>query len=165
MASFNRDGVKRRLIEVLQAALDGVQVTYEWPGDDFTDSYLFLDAAVSGAPSSDSLGVAASGGGLYTDTFSFEGLLASAGHYTAEDAERAAGDLMRTCFDTLRSLHRLNDATKVIPDGTLEDYRGVESAMFSSIDGPAAAVPQPDDDGDVTITGMCRFTITCTSQL
>lgn len=166
MPSFNRDGVKRRLVEVLRAALpDDVQVTYEWPGDDFPDSYLFLDAPVSGDPTRDSLGITSGAGGLYTDTFSFDGLLASAGHYTARDAEQAAGDLMRTCFELLRSLHRLNDRTGVIPDGTFADYRGVESVAFSSIDGPAAAMPQPDDSGDVTITGMCRFTITCVSHL
>lgn len=166
MPSFNRDGVKRRLVEVFGAALPStVTVSYEWPGDDYRDSFLYFDAPVSGDLTAETTKPAPGGKHLSSDVFVIEGLLASAGHYSAEDAERAAGDLMRVCVDTLRGLRRLKDPTGAIGDGTADDYAGVRSAVFTSINGPAAAAPQPTDDDAVTVTGMCLFSITCTSDL
>lgn len=166
MPSFNRDGVKRRLVQVFSEALPStVTVSYEWPGDDYRDSFLYFDAPVSGEASTDSVGAARGTTRQAVDRFSIEALLASSGHYTAQDAERAAGDLMRTVFDTLRRFHRLKDPTGAIGDGSTDDYAGVRSVEISTLDGPAAASPQPTDDGYVTVTGMCRFVLTCTSDL
>ncbi len=163
MPSFNRDGVKRRLVEVLAHTLgDEWTVSYEWPGDDFTDSYLYLDAAVNGDGTNTALPAAPGTKRLKTDTFSFTALLCSSGHYTAEDAERAAGDGVRLVDDKLRELRRLRDPAGVIPDGATKDYAGCDSAAITTVQGPAATAPQSDGD---PIAGLCLLTITCTSQL
>ena len=49
MGSFNRDGVKRRLVEILAAELGAEwDVSYEWSGDDAGDRWLYFDAATPG---------------------------------------------------------------------------------------------------------------------
>ena len=163
MGSFNRDGVKRRIVEVLAAALPDFDVSYEWPGDDVGSQWLYFGPASNGSPDVDSLTGSPGTKRHTTDTFNIVGVLCSTGHYKVEDAERAAADAMRTVDDTLRRLKRLRDDTSAIGDGTTADYSGVRSVDVTSVDGPEATRPQVDDDG--LIDGMCAFTITCVSDL
>lgn len=163
MGSFNRDGVKRRIVEVLAEALPDFDVSYEWPGDDVGSRWLYFGPASNGSPDVDSLTGSPGTKRHTTDTFSIIGVLCSTGHYAVEEAERAAADAMRTVDDTLRRLKRLRDDTGAIADGTTDDYAGVRSVDITSIDGPEATRPQVDDEG--LIDGMCAFTITCVSDL
>lgn len=160
MASFNRDGVKRRIVQVVAEALgDGWDVSYEWPGDNTGDHRVFFDAALDGSPQVDSL--AATGTARQTvDTFTITGLVSTLGHYSAEDAEKAAADAMRTIDTTFRKLRRLKHAT--FDDGTPDDYAGIRSVDVSSVTGPGAAQPQPEDEA---IEGLCLFVLTCVSDL
>lgn len=165
MGSFNRDGVKRRLVEILAAELGADwDVSYEWPGDDAGDRWLYFDAATPGDSATDTLSGTPGSMSLTSDVFTIQGLLCLAGHITAEEAERAAGDAMRTVHDCLRRMRRLNDPSGAISDGTdPTEYTAARTAVVSRIDGPAATAPQMDDDG--TLSGMCLFTITVTSDL
>lgn len=163
MGSFNRDGVKRRLVDVLTAALPDWDVSHEWPGDDVGSQWLYFGPASNGSPDVDSLSGSPGTKRHTTDTFSFVAVLCSTGHYTVVDAERAAADAMRTVDDTLRRLKRLRDDTAAIDDGTTADYAGCRSADVTSVDGPEATRPQVDDEG--LIDGVCVFTITCVSDL
>lgn len=163
MGSFNRDGVKRRLVEVLTHALgEQWDVSYEWPGDTAGDRWLYFDAATSGDATVDTLKGAPGSKRLASDSFQFQGLLCVQGLDSAEEAERLAADGLRTVDDTLRRLTRLRDDTAVIPDGDTDAYAGIQSVHISRVEGPAATAPQVDD---VLIDGMCLLTITCTSQL
>lgn len=163
MGSFNRDGVKRRLVEVLSVALgDGWDVSYEWPGDTAGDRWVYFDAATQGDAVVDTTKGPPGSKRLATDVFSFQGLLCVQGCESAEVAERLAGDGLRLVDDTLRRLTRLRDDTAVIPDGSTDDYAGIQSVRISTVEGPAATAPQVDD---VLIDGMCLFTVTCTTQL
>lgn len=162
MGSFNRDGVKRRIVEVLAAALPDWDVSYEWPGDSAGDRWLYLDAATDGNETVETTKGAPGSKRLSTDTFSFDALLCVQGRDSAEEAERLAGDGLRAVDDLLRSLTRLRDVPGGIPDGDTDSYSGLQSARVSRVQGPAATAPQVDD---VLIDGMCLFTITCTSKL
>ena len=165
MGSFNRDGVKRRLVEILAAELGAEwDVSYEWPGDDAGDRWLYFDAATPGDASTDTLSGPPGAKSLASDVFTIQGLLCTAGHITAEEAERAAGDAMRTVHDCLRRMRRLNDPSGAISDGAdPTEYNATESVAVTRVDGPAATAPQMNDDG--TLSGMCLFTITATSRL
>lgn len=169
MGSFNRDGVKRRIVEVLDVALgDGWDVSYEWPGDSAGDNCLFFDAAMPGDASPESIGAQPGTRALKTDVFTIDGVIDTAGHLLAVDAEAAAADAMRVIDDTLRRLHRLKDPTGAIGDGTPADYTGIRSVVVTSITGPGAARPQivdGDDTDDGPISGLCVFTLTCTTDL
>lgn len=163
MPSFNRDGVKRRIVEVVAAVLPEWDVSYEWPGDNTGDHRVFFDAALDGNPQTDSL-AAAGTARQSVDTFTITGLVSTLGHYTAEDAEKAAADAMRTIDTTFRKLRRLKDPNNTlgIEDGTPADYAGIRSVDVSSVTGPGAASPQPEDEA---LEGLCLFVLTCVSDL
>ena len=162
MSSFNRDGVKRRLVEILAAALGSEwDVSYEWPGDDVGDRWLYLDAAVDGSTDNPTTKGAPGSKRLTIDTFAFDALLCVQGCENAQVAEKLAADGVRLVDDTLRRLTHLKDPTEVIGDGTAADYEGVQSARLTRVQGPAASAPQPGDD---LLSGMCLLTITCTSH-
>jgi hypothetical protein len=164
MGSFNRDGVKRRIVEVLAEALPDFDVSYEWPGDDVGSRWLFFGPASNGSPDLDSLSGSPGTKRHAVDTFSLTGVLCSTGHFKVEDAERAAADAMRTVHDTLRRMPRLFDESGAIADGpNTADFNDLHSILVTSIDGPEATRPQVDDEG--LIDGMCAFTLTCVAHL
>lgn len=164
MGSFNRDGVKRRLVDVLTAALPDWDVSHEWPGDDAGDRWLYFGPASNGSPDLDSLSGSPGTKRHAVDTFSFVAVLCSAGHYKVVDAERAASDAMRTVHDTLRRMPRLFDESGAISNGpNTAEFSDLHSVLVTSIDGPEATRPQVDDEG--LIDGVCVFTITCIAHL
>lgn len=161
MGVFNRDGVKRRLVEVVAAALGSEwDVTYEW-GDGSSDRFVYFDPPEPGNLSYESTGASPTSVLQTTDTFTIQALIGTYGHITCEDAERAAGDAMRTVDTTFRSLRNLRDQSGVIPDGETDDYRGISTVGITTVRGPAADKPQTDED---TIGGMCLITFTCVSR-
>lgn len=161
MASFNRDGVKRRIVEVVAAVLPEWDVSYEWPGDNTGDHRVFFDVVQEGTNDATSLPGAPGSARNSTDTFSVVAIVSTLGHLTSEDAERSASDAVRTIDATFRTLRRLKDPTGAIDDGTPADYAGIRSAHVSAIRGPGTPAPQPEDEA---LEGVCLLTITCVSD-
>lgn len=161
--SRNRAGVKRRIVEIAKAALPDVAVSYEWPGDNLPDSFLFLESPVSGNSSNDALGGSPGPVRQSVDRFTIKALLQVGPKLSAEDAERAVDDALALLDNTLRRLHRLKDPSGAISDGTATEYAGVRSVDVGRAEGPVASQPQANANGPVR--GLYMFDLDCVSDL
>lgn len=162
MTTRNRAGVKRRLVEFAEHAVADltdvrgrpVTVRYTWPGDDTTDTALYL-GTTDGDLTPETISTIK---GVSRDDFTIQVYIETHGHADGLDAEAEAEAILVAFEEVLLASSRLRHPD--IDDGDTASYHGIASAYIGPVEGPFHSFPQ----GDLVI-GRIIADVVCRTDL